>query len=380
MYINQSSIHLPMARFTSRILTLLLMGLCQIAASASLRMHTESVPVGDVRTAPMKNGAQSRIAAQSDGISGTFMCNAFSEDTYSYNSEEYLNDYYVWSWGGYSGIEFGEGQTVLSYNARRAQRYFYFMAYGAPLEAIKIYLDASRTNDATIRVECDGTDTPVTTDYVNGVVYWKPEPTVAYKDVYFYMGSGVLNVIGFEIYSQGNTPDDFFGSSDTGVVAPVFRPTSCTFADPMAVEILAEEGTDIYFSTTGDVPSVTDGNKYNGPVVISSTTTFKAIAVDADGNSSRVSTATYTCTRHGIGEGYNPASPGDPGSESGQPQEKTYHLTVVANPTGAGSVSAYSYDLKAGDRTYVYTYSNSGFVFKNWTIEGTEVSTSSVQY
>lgn len=47
----------------------------------------------------------------------------------------------------------------------------------------------------------------------------------------------------------------------------------------------------------------------------------------------------------GIGEEYNPDSPGNPG-ENPEETEKTYRLTVVANPSGAGYVSAGSSELK----------------------------------
>ena len=78
----------------------------------------------------------------------------------------------------------------------------------------------------------------------------------------------------------------------------------------------------------------------------------------------------------GIGEEYNPDSPGNPG-ENPEETEKTYRLTVVANPSGAGYVSAGSSELKAGERTNIYCSNNSGFEFKNCTIEGKEVSNAS---
>lgn len=172
-----------------------------------------------------------------------------------------------------------------------------------------------------------------------------------------------------------NTPDGFLSESAVSAVAPpVFSPASCTFSTPMAIAIIAEEGCDIYYSTDGDSPTVSEQYKYNGPVVISATTTFNAIAADADGNTSSIAVATYTCTRHGIGEGYDPDSPGNPGSS------KTYKLTVVTNPSGAGSAYADSYNLEAGVQTNVYTYNNIGFEFLNWTIEGEEVSKSTSFY
>lgn len=152
---------------------------------------------------------------------------------------------------------------------------------------------------------------------------------------------------------------------------PVFKPASCTFSSPISVEITADEGETIYFRTDGNVPAINENYKYESPVVISTTTTFKAISVDAAGKVSDVVTAVYTCTRHGIGEGYDPPSPGNPGGEA---PAKTYHLTVLSNPVGAGSVYANSYDVKPGDKTRIYCYNGNGFVFQNWTIEGTIVS------
>lgn len=168
--------------------------------------------------------------------------------------------------------------------------------------------------------------------------------------------------------------------AQTQVSSPVFTPASCDFSSPMTVEISAEGDNAVYYSTDGSTPTVSEKYKYNGAFVISSTTTVYAIAADADGNVSQVVSAKYTCTRHGIGEGYNPSSPGNPGSSEEEIQEKTYRLTVVANPSGAGSVYSSSNNLKAGARTHVYAYNKGDFVFKNWTIEGVEVSSTSSFY
>lgn len=172
-----------------------------------------------------------------------------------------------------------------------------------------------------------------------------------------------------DISSGGNTLSD-----------PVFLPASCTFTTPITIEILADEGCDVYYRTDGYSPTVEEQYKYNEPIVISATTTFKAIVADANGNTSRIVTSTYTCTRHGIGEDYNPDSPGNPGSITGDEQGKTYRLSVVSNPSGAGYAYADSYELAAGEHTYVYTYNNTGFDFLNWTIEGEEVSKSTSFY
>ena len=79
--------------------------------------------------------------------------------------------------------------------------------------------------------------------------------------------------------------------------------------------------------------------------------------------------------RHGIGEDYNPTSPGNPGTGEDVNTETKYKLTVVTNPVGAGNSYANTSSLKAGEQTYVYTYNNTGFTFSNWTIEEDVVST-----
>lgn len=374
------------------VLTLLLVGMCQYDA---LALSSQSKPIGHLdvgseKIKPLnKSNARRAVAQSANGIAGTFMCNECGEDSYSGYSGVYISDNYVWSWQKPDNIIYEENQTVINYSSSNS--YFYFRSYNdAPtLEAIKIHLDPSKTNNASVRAGYADfetgnlyySNTQVVADYANNIIYWKPDSRYELDNIFFYIESGELNMIGFDIYSEGNTPADFLsGVGATVVESPVFRPASCEFTTPLTVEILAEEGCDIYYRADGYSPTVDEIYKYNGPIVISATTTFKAIAADTNGNTSRIVTAKYTCTRHGIGEGYDPASPGNPGSESGNEQTKTHKLTVVTNPSGAGSAYANSYQLAAGAQTYVYTYSNTGFEFVNWTIEGSEVSKSSSFY
>ncbi len=77
---------------------------------------------------------------------------------------------------------------------------------------------------------------------------------------------------------------------------------------------------------------------------------------------------------YGIGEDFDPTSPGNPESEEGEPKGETHRLILVTDPVVAGEAYAESYDLSAGAKTYVATFGYHGFIFKNWTIEGSEVS------
>lgn len=377
-----------MAWFSRGVLTLLLLGLCQLAGAApSPGRPFGKLAVGSEKVVPAKMKARPRSLAQADnGISLAFMCNENSEESYTNYSGLYLGDNYIWSWSSNPSVTYEADKTILRYNEENNLFYFRVMEGGAPLEAIKVYLDTSRDNNAELicayaDFEAGSlyySESEFITDYDNGVIYWKPETTYGHDNIVFYVSAGEINVIGFEIYSQGNTPADFMSALPAPLVAaPVFRPASCEFSKSLAVEILAEEGNTVYWQTGGVPPTVDEDCKYSGPIVISASTTIKALAVDAEGNKSNIATAKYTSTRHGIGEGYDPDSPGNPGSETA---EKKYHITVAVNPSGAGSASVNSSDLKAGEQTYVYTYNSGGFVFKNWTIEGEVVSTNTSFY
>lgn len=374
------------------VLAILLVGMSQLEVEAvsSRVKQIGHLDVSSDKIMPLKKSAIRKAVARSgNGIAGTIMCNEVSEEFYTEYTGIYLNDNYVWSWQSPDSIIYEENQTVLNYST--VNTCFYFRSYNdSPvLEAIKIHLDPTKTNNASVRavfadVESGSlyySDTQIVADYANNIIYWKPDTKYDQDNIFFYIESGELNIIGFDIYSEGNTPADFLSNSNVSVVSsPVFRPESCSFATPISVEILAEDGCNVYYRTDGYAPTVDEQYRYNGPIVISATTTFMAIAADANGNTSRIVTSKYTCTRHGIGEDYNPASPGNPGTGTGETQEKTYKLTVVTNPSGAGSAYANSYELKAGVQTRVYTYNNTGFDFLNWTIEGEVVSKSTSFY
>ncbi len=79
-------------------------------------------------------------------------------------------------------------------------------------------------------------------------------------------------------------------------------------------------------------------------------------------------------TRYGIGEDFDPTSPENPQTDDGPTKGETHRLIVVTDPVVAGEAYAESYNLSAGEKTCVGTYGNPGFIFTNWTIEGSEVS------
>lgn len=86
-------------------------------------------------------------------------------------------------------------------------------------------------------------------------------------------------------------------SSEASVAAPTFSPAACTFTQrPFQVSLsCATEGASIYYTTDGSIPAANNGTLYtpSSPIVLTKTTTVKAIAVLND-VASNVAEATYT--------------------------------------------------------------------------------------
>lgn len=75
---------------------------------------------------------------------------------------------------------------------------------------------------------------------------------------------------------------------------PVFSPVPGIYNVDIDVTIsCATDGATIYYTTDGSTPSADNGTEYTGEIIVSESTTFKAIAVKG-GNTSSVVTAEYT--------------------------------------------------------------------------------------
>ena len=78
------------------------------------------------------------------------------------------------------------------------------------------------------------------------------------------------------------------------VATPVFSPKAGTYSSAQSVSITdATAGAAIYYTTNGVTPS-TSSTLYTGPIVVSSTETLKAIAVETGYRNSTVATAMFT--------------------------------------------------------------------------------------
>ena len=78
------------------------------------------------------------------------------------------------------------------------------------------------------------------------------------------------------------------------VADPVFTPAAGSYTDTQTVTITCEtEGATIYYTLDGTDPTK-ESTKYTAPITVNETTTIKAIAYDATGSSSAITTAEYT--------------------------------------------------------------------------------------
>lgn len=80
----------------------------------------------------------------------------------------------------------------------------------------------------------------------------------------------------------------------TAPPAPVADPAGGTYTSPQTVSLSSEDGATIRFTLDGSDPSPTEGMGYSEPITIESSATLKAIAIDAAGNVSTMTTESYT--------------------------------------------------------------------------------------
>ena len=135
---------------------------------------------------------------------------------------------------------------------------------------------------------------------------------------------------------------------------PTFSQESCDFnlGEPFAVTISAEEdGATIYYTTDGNDPTE-ESDVYSSPIVISETTTLKAIAVVAGYNNSAVAEATYTAI--------DPNAPTATLSFASTDQRKSYSIEQQV-----WKQNGITFTNDKGDGSDVADYSNPVRLYKN---------------
>jgi polygalacturonase len=152
---------------------------------------------------------------------------------------------------------------------------------------------SSATSGASIRYTTDDS-TPTST---TGTLYTGPisvASDTAIRAVAFVSGQTTsADATSFYQISNGTPPPP-------QVAAPVFTPGGGTYSSTQSVSIsTTTSGATIRYTTDGSAPTETNGTLYSGPVVISSTTTLKALAYESGFSDSSVTSATYTISTGG---------------------------------------------------------------------------------
>ncbi|NCB26792.1 MAG: hypothetical protein EOM62_15180, partial [Bacteroidia bacterium] len=79
------------------------------------------------------------------------------------------------------------------------------------------------------------------------------------------------------------------------VTAPIFSPAPGTYAQAQTIQLsCSTAGATIKYTTDGSNPSPSNGAVYNGPFVLNSSTTIKAMAYRNGYNDSPIRTGSYT--------------------------------------------------------------------------------------
>ena len=105
-------------------------------------------------------------------------------------------------------------------------------------------------------------------------------------------------VIGYTVVANVPRPNgDNMQSGLKQVAAPTATPAPGSYTSTQSVTLATQtEGADIYYTTDGTTPTISDGTKYTSAISVSSTQTIKAIAVKSGMIPSPVQEFAYTIT------------------------------------------------------------------------------------
>lgn len=158
---------------------------------------------------------------------------------------------------------------------------------------------SSTASGATIRYTLDGSQPTVSSPAYTAPLMLRA--TTQVKAATMLPGLGLSQSI-----SQ-----DYVRVGDSAVAPPVALPAAGTFKDSLRIALTTNTtGAIIYFTQDGSDPSITSP-AYSGQLLVTATTTIKAVAVKA-GRSSAISSNLYTLFADTTGA--PPALPGDQGS------------------------------------------------------------------
>jgi len=128
------------------------------------------------------------------------------------------------------------------------------------------------------------------------------------------------------------------GAPVTQASAPAFSPAGGTYTSLQSVTISATAGSQIYYTTDGSTPT-TSSALYTSPIVVTATTTIKAMATVTGGTNSPVASATYTLQM--MPPAFSPAGGTYTTSQSvtvSEPGAQIYYTTDGSTPTTASTL------------------------------------------
>jgi hypothetical protein len=174
-----------------------------------------------------------------------------------------------------------------------------FTVPNVPAGAYQLKMEwKGNNNRGILQLAVDGANLGPTLDqYSSGQTY----PTTTFGNVTFSSTGNhtvSLTVTGKNSKSSGEflSADKFtlVGQTISPVAAPVFSPSAGTYTSAESVSISsATSGALIRYTTDGSTPSETAGTSYSGPILVSATTSFNAIAYESGFADSAVTSATY---------------------------------------------------------------------------------------
>lgn len=164
------------------------------------------------------------------------------------------------------------------------------------------------------------------------------------------------------LYSWSYIDGDYYSANISDTEVPTREYT-------LTLKALPSDGGS--FNTTST--NIEGGKTYNLWAYPSSDFVFVAWVCDGD-TLSKSSTYTYTMPYHDVEImgvfRYNPSNPSDP-----QEQALKYQLSLVAEPMNSGSFNINNERLAVGSNKSLRAYSYTDFVFRNWTIGDSVLST-----
>ena len=162
-------------------------------------------------------------------------------------------------------------------------------------QSARTYLNITSSSSTDISASSSKTYLTIAIDAEN---YWATIQGSSSRQILF---SGQNDVFGNYSTSNANASNFskvyLYTRESNSVQPPVFTPAAGIYNVDVDVTITcATDGATIYYTTDGTEPSATNGTQYTGEIIVSESTTFKAIAVKGE-NSSSVVTAAYTISK-----------------------------------------------------------------------------------